>query len=78
VAKKDATLLTEKSSDHSVVMIRLVGHLDMMPESPARTVCATPTLARYLRKVNLWRLVRHRAERSGGPSGRLNPCRPAN
>jgi hypothetical protein len=36
MAKKHATLLAQKSSDHSMVRIRLAGHLDMMPESPTR------------------------------------------
>jgi hypothetical protein len=49
VAKKDATLPEEKSSDHSMVRSRVVGHLDMMPESPARTVDAAPTLSRPLK-----------------------------
>jgi len=37
MAKKDATLFAQKSSDHSMVRIRMVGHLDMMPESPTRS-----------------------------------------
>jgi len=48
VAEKDATLLAEKSSDNSVVRIRLVGHLDMMPESPIRTVGGGADVVRFL------------------------------
>jgi hypothetical protein len=32
VTKEDATLLAKESGDHSMIRIRLVGHLDMMPE----------------------------------------------
>jgi hypothetical protein len=48
VAKKDATLLAEKSCDNSMLRIRLVGHLDMMPESPTRIVGAAPKIVRCL------------------------------
>ena len=34
---KYATLLPENSSDRSVVEIRMVGHLDIMPEAPLGT-----------------------------------------
>jgi hypothetical protein len=50
MAKKDATMLAEKSSDHLMVRIRLVGHLDMMPESPTRTESAAPTCVHYVPK----------------------------
>ena len=52
MAKKDATLLAEKSSDHSMVRIRLLGHLDMMPESPIRTERGAPACVGYVPKVN--------------------------
>jgi len=32
VAKQNATLSAKKSGDHSMVRIRLLGHVDMMPE----------------------------------------------
>jgi hypothetical protein len=47
VAEKDATLLAEKSCYHSVVRIRLVGHLDMMPESPICTVGGSADVVRF-------------------------------
>jgi hypothetical protein len=50
MAKKDTALLAEKPSDHPMVRIRLVGHLDMMPESPTRTACAAPTGVHYVQK----------------------------
>ncbi len=48
MAEKNATLLAEKSSDNSVVRIRLVGHLDIMPESTIRTVGGGANDVRFL------------------------------
>ena len=49
MAKKDATLFAQKSSHHSMVRIDMIGHFDIMPESPTQNAgrrCPCPFVAR--------------------------------
>ena len=51
MAKQNATLSAKKSGDHSMVRIRLLGHVDMMPELRTGTAGLTPTFVLFLLKL---------------------------